>query len=63
MHDDAQGREARARQAAERRHLWLRRARAGRDANWYVLVDMATSGVVEGPYTSLEQVESFLGSE
>jgi len=57
MHDDEKAREGRARQAAEQRHLWLRRTQVGRDARWYVLVDMASSQVVEGPYTGLEQVE------
>lgn len=49
MDDAAKGREARARRAAEQPYLWLRKAQAGRDARWYVLVDMASSRVVEGP--------------
>ncbi len=60
--DDEKTREVKARQATERRHLWLRKTRTGRYAPWYVLVDMASSRVVEGPF-SLEQLENWLLDE
>ncbi len=57
--DDVEAREVRARHAAERRHLWLRKSVVGRDAPWFVLVSMASSRIVDGPLR-LEQVESWL---
>lgn len=53
-------REGRVRQVAERRGLWLRKARVGPDFGLYALVDMSTGSILEGPGASLEQVESWL---
>jgi len=60
MEDTDDVREISARQVAERRHLWLRKTRVSPDAGDYVLVDMSSNHVVEGPCTSLERVETWL---
>ncbi len=62
MDDDNKVREAEARRAAEQRHLWLRKTLVRRGAPWFVLVDMASSRLVEGPF-KLEQVENWLNDD
>lgn len=58
--DGDEVRESRARRVAERRRLWLRRARVGPDLGLYALVDMSSGSILEGPRASLEQVENWL---
>ena len=59
MDDGDKAREIKARHTAEQRHLWLRKTKVGRSAPWFVLVDMASGRIAEGPFR-LEQVENWL---